>query len=207
VVPGASRRFFRSRAPQETGGGYAPGPRRGSDAEWPRMPPADLAKLSSLQLHDRHLPPLISARSGSEALRGRQRLQVGELLMQETIEGPDEYTYHCPPEHDGETLRMGKRRPSVTAREKIASARTSISRSPVSPGPAPSLPSSQHRLYFVRRDPYRHELCSGIAAALVTSSRRAANSPQSRRSGLSYWVFGWVFELLFARRAASGASW
>ena len=50
--------------------------------------------------------------------------------MQETIEGPDEYTYHGPPEHGGETLRLGKRRPNVTASEKIASVRTSTSRSP-----------------------------------------------------------------------------
>jgi hypothetical protein len=119
--------------------------------------------LSSRHSNCRSAPsPLISARSGSDALRGRERLQVGELLVQETIEVPDEYTYHCPPEHDGETLRMGKRRPAVTASEKIVSARTSASRSSASPSPAPSagtrprLLSRPASFAVVREEPARH---------------------------------------------------
>jgi hypothetical protein len=175
------------------------------------MPPADLAKLSSLH-----------CRAPGAALTPSQGPTAAELLLwfRSGI-------FWCrKPSRDQTRTPVTALRNTTARRSAWVSvvltsrrARRLLRRAPaqavppyrlarlLQPGRVLACFRGQRRLYFVRRNPYRHELCSGIAAALVTSSRRAANSPQSRRSGLSYWVFGWVFELLFARRAASGASW
>jgi D-aspartate ligase len=84
--------------------------------------PADIRKIASLRLpvilkpadkrhfYEGHAPRLATAASRAEALSAAERLQAqaGEVLVQETIEGPDDNIYFCLfyRGRDGETLGM-----------------------------------------------------------------------------------------------------
>ena len=84
--------------------------------------PEDLPRIASLRLpmilkpadkrhfHEGHAPRLIVAASRPDALSAAERLlaQAGEVLVQETIEGPDDNIYFCLfyRGHDGETLGL-----------------------------------------------------------------------------------------------------
>lgn len=84
--------------------------------------PADLPKIASLRLpmilkpadkrhfHKGHAPRLIAVENRADALSATERLlaQAGEVLVQETIEGPDDNIYFCLfyRGRDGETLGM-----------------------------------------------------------------------------------------------------
>jgi D-aspartate ligase len=84
--------------------------------------PSDVPKIASLRLpmilkpadkrhfHEGHAPRLIVAESRPDALSAAKRLlaQAGEVVVQETIEGPDDNIYFCLfyRGRDGETLGM-----------------------------------------------------------------------------------------------------
>jgi D-aspartate ligase len=84
--------------------------------------PGDVPKIASLRLpvilkpadkrhfHEGHAPRLVTAANRADALSAAERLlaQAGEVLVQETIEGPDDNIYFCLfyRGRDGETLGM-----------------------------------------------------------------------------------------------------
>jgi D-aspartate ligase len=83
-------------------------------ADVPRIaslrPPMILKPADKRRFHEGHAPRLIVAESRPDALSAAERLlgQAGEVLVQETIEGPDDNIYFCLfyRGRDGETLGM-----------------------------------------------------------------------------------------------------